>query len=418
MDNNVCCKNVTLGNGESILVSENAFRREFRYKSLVAGDGIQLLSKSNEIIISRKDNNNFLEESYSNKTFTDTNIILSHGVVISDCTFIGKSYILGYGTVKDCIFLDETNINVDKIHYTTNCKFYNSTLIANTIILDECTLKKVSYIECSELNMKTSSILTDKIVIRSTIIKCEDSVIQSDDTFIVSNYLDTLAYTSPIFEGKLLKINSNYINCRAKFCNVDELNIISTTLTCSVNYFTIKARIANFACDISGSMDVNASIIILNSINVDLSSSKWNVVDGSIHLLINKLNANMFTVNTTKSCVSCNIFDANITGKFLNVVGGNNSIIKIEKMFTNDILVELENTNYTSLGGDWSTTADSLVKIGPNNVDIRLLPSFLQSVKAPFIAGEFTKIKTLPTISNKSSVGVSHIPSQNFSIVN
>jgi hypothetical protein len=99
-------------------------------------------------------------------------------------------------------------------------------------------------------------------------------------------------------------------------------------------------------------------------------------------------------------------------------VGGNNSIIKIEKMFTNDILVELENTNYTSLGGDWSTTADSLVKIGPNNVDIRLLPSFLQSVKAPFIAGEFTKIKTLPTISNKSSVGVSHIPSQNFSIVN
>lgn len=415
MDNSVCCKNMSVGKGESILVSENATRRVFKYKSIAAGEGIQLSSNSDEIVISRVDNSDFLESDHDGVEFNKANIILAHGVTLSNCTFKQKSNISGYGIVKDCIFMDETTIDVKMIHYTTDCKFYNTTLSADKIIIDGCTLRKVSSIKCNELKMKTASIISPSISIQANVINCEESVISSADTFISANHLLTVSYTSPLFDGKLLRLHCNYVECKAKLCSVKEVNIISTEFVFSAKH-AINAKIVKLSTDIRGSLDIIAETIIVNSTSIELNSCKWEV-SGSLHLLANKLNCKQFNINAVNSCVSCNIFDATISGKLFNLIGGNSSIIKIEKMQTDDILVELEGTTHTCLGGDWSTTADNLVKIGKNNTGIQLLPSFLESVKTPFLVSEYTKIKTLPTVSNKSSICVSHIPPQNFSVI-
>ena len=415
-DNVVCCKNESIGGGVSILASENAIRRVFKFKSFAEGDGIEINDSGNVITLSRKDDTIFLKKNHNNEEFSDANIILSYGVTISNCTFKGKSSISGYGTIKNCIFMDETAINVHEIHYTTDCKFYDTTLYADKITIEGCTLRKVSSIKCNELKMKTSSIISQKISIHANYIVCEESVINSSDTFINCNYLNTSSYTSPTFEGKLLKLHCDYIECKAKLCSVKEVNIISTLLNCSTNYFNIDAKVVKMACDIKGTMSLSAETVIINSSCVELNSCKWNITNGSIHLVINKLRCYGFNIKAVDSCINCNIFDAIISDKLIDINGGS-SHITIDRLQIDSSLVEMENTTYTCLGGNWSTTSDNLVIIGKNNTNMQLLPSFLESSKAPFYASEYTKIKTLPTISNKGSIGVSHIPPQNFSIV-
>lgn len=417
MNSIVCCKNSSVGKGESILASENATRSVFTYKSLVGGNGIKLSSTPNEITISRLDSNIFLEENYNDMVFnTEVNIILAHNTTLSGCTFNSKSNISGYGTIKNCTFLDETNINVHKLHYTVDSKFHNSYIKADTIIIEKCTLRNISHIKCNELLMNSASIIASELFIETYNMECKDSIINANCT-IDSYILDIVSYTSPTFMCNILKINSKYITCIAKLCNAKNVDIICSTFK-SKHTDHIIANSVKLTCDIVGSLDINANMLSVHSNTVDLSSSKWNITDGNVHLIINKLICNKLTINTNNCCVMCNIFDANITGKLLFILGGNGSMIKMEKMITDDTLLELSDTNCTSLGGDWFTSADNLVKVGPNNVDIKLLPSFLKSSKSPFLASEFIKIRTLPTVSNKSSICVSHIPPQNFSVVN
>lgn len=375
-DNFYGVKNV--GNGEP--VSNGIFRRTYLFKSLVAGKGIKLQSTPDTIVISQDANilNGLLTGIHKNITFEeDVEITMATGSVFENCIFNGKATILGYGKIKNCVFNKPATLGVHTIKYTKPIKFIeNVTFQATYIMLKTCLIEKINNIDCKYFTMKNASIKTNLLVLHATSIEVINSNISADKVHINSTYFNCESFTAPFFDVREeLKLQSSDIDLGGHLCKTQNTMITCNSLEGEGSIESINLTING---NINGSLAINVKSLELFSSSIKGDNHNWNISNDVF------ISAKfMYSSNSIIKLTKCN------------------GMITIDKLF-GSTLFDIYGESDITVGGNWSTTDDHLIRLEKYS-KLKLLPSIFASARCPFSAVDPTQIMSLPSLVSKQS---------------
>lgn len=406
MDRTICCKLSSSGKGESIIVDENARKRIFYLRSLVAGNGINITNTSDSLIISKDE---IINDTIEGKIYhQNVNLILSNEAKLINVTFLEDVCISGYGEIVDCVFQKKPIINVHKITYTRNVVLPNNTSFnADKILFSDCTIKNIGAINCKELKIKNCLIMELLINITCDEINMSDSSIKTYELNLNSNIVYVKNYINPSFDCKLCNIKSNNM-----FLYDNIIKSQDTKLSGNIKiHGTIHSDKLYIKGVLEGKMDVNSIELDVYCDSIYINDSTWLSKIANINISKSVFYNSVISCNNTY----INSDNFNINNSSINLTDSIFSI-NIKKLVSNCNILVINDGCNGSFGGDWYTLSDNLVTIKSKNNKIRLLPSFFECNKSPIISDEPITITALPSISNKQASGVTFKPPYNFTV--